>query len=138
MSHERTHVTVACALIEVHGRLLVAKRSQRMSMPGKWEFPGGKIRSDETAESAIVREIAEELGCSVRPTRRLAAFDHHYPDVTVTLVPFVCELVEGEPKALEHAELRWAVKSELLALDWSAADVPILQNYLRDRNAGTN
>jgi 8-oxo-dGTP diphosphatase len=58
--------------------------------------------------------------------------------VTVTLVPFVCELVEGEPKALEHAELRWAVESELLALDWSAADVPILRNYLRDRNAGTN
>ena len=102
-------------------------------MPGLWEFPGGKIRSTETAEEAIVREVSEELGCTVRPIRTLAKNTHDYSDLTITLVAFLCDLIDGEPRALEHDELRWATGAELLALDWTAADVPILRLYLEDR-----
>lgn len=133
MSHERAHITVVCALIERRGRLLVAKRAQSKAMPGLWEFPGGKIRSTETAEEAIVREISEELGCTIRPIRTLAENTHDYSDLTITLVAFLCDLIDGEPRALEHDELRWATGAELLALDWTAADVPILRLYLEDR-----
>jgi len=132
---EHTRIDVVCALIERGGAVLVAKRSQRMSMPDRWEFPGGKIHSNEDPQSAIVREIAEELGCTIRVKRALATVHHEYPDLTVILVPFVCELADGEPVALEHDELRWATEAELLALEWTAADVPVLRNYLAERNA---
>lgn len=127
------HVTVVCALIEREGRLLVAKRAPGQSMAGMWEFPGGKVRDDEMPEDAIVREIREELDCGVRPIRLLAAHTHDYPDLTVTLVPYLCALIDGEPRALEHAQLCWAAKDELLDLEWTAADVPILDRYLTGR-----
>ncbi len=127
------HVTVVCALIERQGRLLVAQRAVGRTMAGMWEFPGGKIQADETADQAIVREIHEELGCTIRPVRALRAHTHEYPDVTVTLMPYLCDLVEGEPSALEHAQLRWVAESELRDLEWSAADVPILERYLAGR-----
>jgi 8-oxo-dGTP diphosphatase len=127
------HITVVCALIERQDRLLVAKRAPGQSMAGMWEFPGGKIRDGEKPEDAIVREIREELGCGIRPIRLLAAHTHDYPDLTVTLVPYLCVLIDGEPRAIEHAQLRWAAKDELLDLEWSAADVPILERYLAGR-----
>ena len=99
-------------------------------MAGLWEFPGGKIRAGESADEAIVREIEEELGCTVRPIKVLLGHTHDYPDITVTLLPFLCEVVEGEPRPIEHAELRWAAEPELLSFDWSAADLPILKRYL--------
>jgi 8-oxo-dGTP diphosphatase len=127
------HITVVCALIERQDRLLAAKRASGQSMAGMWEFPGGKIRDGEKPEDAIVREIREELGCGIRPIRLLTAHTHDYPDLTVTLVPYLCVLIDGEPRAIEHAQLRWAAKDELLDLEWSAADVPILERYLAGR-----
>lgn len=126
----RMHVTVVCALIERQGRLLVAKRAPGQTMAGLWEFPGGKIQDGETREDAIVREIREELGCEVRPIRSLPAHMHDYADLTVTLVPYLCDVIDGEPRALEHAQVRWASKDELIGLEWTAADVPILERYL--------
>ena len=127
------HVTVVCALIERQGRLLVAKRALGQSMAGMWEFPGGKIRDGEMPEDALVREIREELDCGIRPIRSLPAHTHDYPDLTVTLVPYLCALIDGEPRALEHAQVRWAAKDELRDLEWSAADVPVLERYLARR-----
>jgi len=127
------HITVVCALIERQGRLLVAKRAPGKAMAGMWEFPGGKIQHGEMPEDAIVREIREELGCGIRPTRLLAAHTHDYSDLTVTLVPCLCDVIDGEPRALEHAELLWATREELLGLEWTAADVPILERYLAGR-----
>jgi 8-oxo-dGTP diphosphatase len=127
------HITVVCALIERDHRLLVAKRSKTSTMPGKWELPGGKVQASESPEQAIVREIREELGCVVHPIGRLESNIHDYPHVTVTLIPLCCGLIEGEPIALEHAELRWAGHSELRDLDWADADVPIVERYLAGR-----
>jgi 8-oxo-dGTP diphosphatase len=124
------HITVVCALIERQDRLLVAKRAPGRSRAGMWEFPGGKIREGEMPEDAIVREIREELGCGIRPIRMLPAHTHDYPDLTVTLLPFLCVLIDNEPSALEHAQLSWAGKNELRDLEWTAADVPILDCYL--------
>ena len=68
----QNRLTVVCALIERVDRLLVAQRQSGTTRAGKWEFPGGKIRAGESAETAIVREIEEELGCEIRPTAQLA------------------------------------------------------------------
>lgn len=127
------HITVVCALIERQDRLLVAKRAPGRLMAGMWEFPGGKVRDGESPEDAIVREIREELGCGVRPIRLLPANTHHYPELIVTLVPYLCVLIDGEPRALEHARLLWAGKDALRDLEWTAADVPILERYLAGR-----
>ena len=123
------HVTVVCAVIERAGRVLAAKRAAGKVRAGRWEFPGGKMLVSESAEQAVVREVSEELGCVIRPMRALSRVEHCYPDIAVTLLPFVCALVEGIPRALEHAELRWVESSDVHLLDWSEADLPIAIEY---------
>jgi 8-oxo-dGTP diphosphatase len=124
--------TVVCALIEQRGRVLVARRAPGRLRAGQWEFPGGKVRVGESLETAIVREIGEELGCTVRPVRQIASNAHDYPDITIVLVPFLCELIDGNPRALEHAEIRWVDRDALSSIEWTAADLPIVAAYLED------
>jgi 8-oxo-dGTP diphosphatase len=100
-------------------------------MAGKWEFPGGKLRAGEPPRDAIVREIQEELGCTVEVRSVLPVNEHHYPGISIRLNPFVCRLTAGAPAALEHEEIMWATVEQLRNLDWTAADVPVLHAYTR-------
>lgn len=128
--HSTLAISVVCALLERDGTLLAAKRTDKGPRGGKWEFPGGKIEAGESPEHALVREVAEELGCVVRPIETWPWSTHAYDDLTVTLVPIRCELTSGEPVALEHAELRWACPDDLERLDWAEADLPIVRRYV--------
>jgi 8-oxo-dGTP diphosphatase len=123
------HLQVACALIEDEGRLLAAQRSQSMSLPLKWEFPGGKIRDGEHADECLRRELLEELGIEVVIERPLPQTTHRYPTFTVTLHPFVCTIMKGEITLHEHAASCWLRPDELSALDWAEADRPLLEIY---------
>jgi 8-oxo-dGTP diphosphatase len=124
-----SHILVACAIIENNGKILAAKRSQAQSHGGQWEFPGGKIGPDEDTDTAIIREIREELGCGIEVKNELEDVSFRYPDKSVTLVPLVCEITEGAASALEHEEIRWVNKSEAEGLDWLPPDKEILINY---------
>ena len=120
---------VVCALIESEHGILIAKKKEG-NLAGKWEFPGGKIGKTETEKEAIVREIKEELDCKINPLIVMKANRHSYPNLTINLIPVVCELVEGQPKALEHEEIRWVQRRDIKEFDWAEADVPILEAYL--------
>jgi 8-oxo-dGTP diphosphatase len=124
------HLHVACALIERDGLLLAAQRSAATSLPLKWEFPGGKIEAGESPEECLHRELQEEMAVSVVIGSALRSCTHHYPDFTVTLYPFVCQLVTAEIVLREHAAMRWLAPTEMLTLDWAAADLPVIKNYL--------
>jgi 8-oxo-dGTP diphosphatase len=128
---------VTCAIIVAEGRVLAARRALNRSQGGLWEFPGGKMHVGETAEACICREIAEELGTAVQIIARLPDCLHHYPDKSVCLIPFICKPVkEAEFQAIEHEEIRWCSDEELSALDWCAADVPVLHQYMVWKIAG--
>ena len=124
------HLHVACALIERDGLLLAAQRSATMNLPLKWEFPGGKIEAGESPEECLHRELREEMAVSVVIGAALLPQTHHYPDFTVTLYPFVCQLATAEIVLREHAAIQWLAPAELLTLDWAAADLPVIENYL--------
>lgn len=122
---------VTCALIiNNQNQVLAAQRSETMSLPLKWEFPGGKIEPNETAEDCLIREIKEELNIEVEIIKALPANIHAYPKVTIELIPFICRHINGEIILKEHAQIKWLHKDELLALDWADADVPIVKHYL--------
>lgn len=133
MTSDNRIVEVACALIEGPGGLLCAQRGPSMTLAGAWEFPGGKLEPGETAEEALLREIREELSVSLRDLRPLPPSEHAYvPGRMVRLLPFVCRLGEGEePSPREHARLEWRPASQLRELDWAAADLPVLEHYLK-------
>lgn len=120
-------IEVTCAIIRDNDTILATRRAHGMHLAGQWEFPGGKIEPGETAKECIVREIAEELNIKVQPVARLYSVDHHYPDKSIRLIPFVCKLTNGEIHLAEHAEYRWVKQAELSKLDWAAADRKLIE-----------
>jgi 8-oxo-dGTP diphosphatase len=129
------HIHVACGIIEHNGLVLAAQRSASMSLPLKWEFPGGKIHEDESPQQCLTRELLEELGVEVEIQTSFAPSTHHYPTFIVTLYPYRCTIPVAEIVLAEHAQVAWLAPQELLDLDWAAADVPVVRAYLelRDR-----
>ena len=124
------NLQVACAIIERDGKVLAAQRSERMSLPLKWEFPGGKIKEQEAPEACLVREVMEELGLRVTVGMALQKVSHAYPDFAVTLSPFICSIAAGTLTLHEHKMVKWLPPTRLLSLDWAEADLPIITNYL--------
>lgn len=128
MNTPRIHV--ACAIIEHNGLVLAAQRSASMSLPLKWEFPGGKIDPGESPEQCLKRELMEELGITISVGPALKPATYSYPAFTVTLYPFVCAIETGEITLHEHAAIAWLPPEELFSLDWAEADGPILAEYV--------
>ena len=124
------HIHVTCAIIERDNLILAAQRSANMSLPLKWEFPGGKIDYGESPEECLRREIVEEMGIQVSVGKSLSATSHNYPTFSVTLHPFVCSIESGEIVLHEHAAIVWLPPEELHNLDWAEADLPVIQSYL--------
>jgi len=123
----RRHLEVACAIIERDGLILAAQRSGSMSLPLKWEFPGGKIREGERPEECLARELVEELGVVVTVGEALPRTTHDYRDFTVTLHPFFCVIESSEMTLHEHAAICWLPPDRLAELDWAEADLPIIE-----------
>jgi 8-oxo-dGTP diphosphatase len=127
---------VVCALICENGKVLVAQRPKGKALGEKWEFPGGKIEDGEHPANALSREIMEELGLMIAVGRPLTPHTHSYPEFTITLIPYVCSVLGGMLRPLEHKAVQWVFPHELLRLDLAAADVPIAREYLRDSKLG--
>ncbi|HXY55524.1 MAG TPA: (deoxy)nucleoside triphosphate pyrophosphohydrolase [Nitrospirota bacterium] len=132
----RKTMRVACAIIEQNEKILAVQRSERMNLPLKWEFPGGKIHRGERPEHCVVREVAEELNLQIEIVRPLPTVSHDYPNFSVILYPFICAIVSGEISLHEHKAHLWMSPIELPSLDWVAADFPMIAAYLNQRKKG--
>lgn len=125
-------INVVCAVIEdAEGRVLVCQRSVAQPHPGKWEFPGGKVKPGEDGAEALQREISEELGCEIQVGEVLPVVEHDYPNFSIRLMPYRCSLqLLAKPEALEHETIRWVSLAECVSLDWAEADIPIWQGLI--------
>jgi 8-oxo-dGTP diphosphatase len=127
------HLVVACALIDPDGRVLIAQRPPGKMMAELWEFPGGKIESNETPEAALIRELNEELGIVVSEAC-LAPFtfaSHRYPNFHLLMPLYLCRRWDGSPMAREHLAIKWVKPKDLPAYPMPPADLPLIP-MLRD------
>ena len=122
------NVAIAILRRPIDGRVLIARRLAGKTYADCWEFPGGKIESGESAEEAVVREAAEELGVAVEVLRPLPAFGHDDGGRHYHLSPFLCRVVAGEPRAVESREVRWVAVSELETYDFPPANAGFLRS----------
>ena len=134
-SDGRLVLVAAAALIDVDGRVLLARRPEGKKMAGLWEFPGGKIAPGETPEAALIRELHEELGIDVAESC-LAAFafaSHGYADFHLLMPLYLCRRWRGTPTGREGQELAWVRPARLADYAMPPADVPLvamLRDYL--------
>lgn len=119
---------VAAALVDPDGRVLVADRPAGKHLAGQWEFPGGKIEAGETPETALVRELAEELGIDTATSCLAPAgfASHAYADFHLVLLLFICRKWSGIARGRDGQRLQWLRPNDLFALDMPPADRPLL------------
>lgn len=124
-------IDVVCGVIrDQGGRYLACRRPQGKHLAGYWEFPGGKVNEGESMEFALVRELQEELDILVSVGKRLGEVSWNDSSTTIRLVPFLCEILSGQPQPLEHEEVRWCSSDEFGELEWAPADRPILDELI--------
>lgn len=132
-------INVVGAIIENENHeILCALRSPKMSIPNMWEFPGGKIEENEDIQTAIQREIFEELGCHIRYCSTFNDNSHDYGDFIVHLVTVKCKLTKGKPIAKEHSKLIWLKRENLLSLHWAPADILAVEYLSKEKISGTS
>lgn len=111
------------------GRVLACARAHPPDLVGRWEFPGGKVERGEAEQDALVRECAEELDVRIEVGDRLGV-DVPIAGGRYLLKVWTARLVSGEPRPVEHAELRWLAAGELDTVDWLPADAPLVKALL--------
>src|ERR1700751_1979965 len=126
-------LVAAVALIDADGRVLLAQRPAAKSMAGLWEVPGGKDKTGETPEAALIRELAEELGIDVTASclAPLTFASHSYPDFHLLMPLYVCREWSGIPVAREGQQLIWVRPARLAEFPMPPADTPLIPT-LRD------
>ena len=130
-------IEVVCAVLEDgNGRFLACQRPFGKHLGGLWEFPGGKIDPGESPQSALIREISEELAIGIEVDRPLKAVVCNYGVKQIRLHPFRCRVVRGEPHPVEHEAIRWCAPDEFDSLEWAEADLPILEEIRTAITAG--
>jgi 8-oxo-dGTP diphosphatase len=128
-------LVAACALVDVDGRVLLARRPEGKKMAGLWEFPGGKLNPGETPEVALIRELKEELGIDVTAAC-LAPFafaSHAYEGFHLLMPLFLCRRWKGIPTGRENQTLAWVRASKLTEYEMPPADkplIPLLRDFL--------
>ena len=125
------HVEVVCAVIRNDkNEIFCCKRGPGRALEGYWEFPGGKVESNETHEETIIREIKEELKSVIEPIRYIGVSNYEYAALekpfSITMYAYECKLISGELELTEHTEKKWVKDADLDKVNFAPADRPIV------------
>lgn len=115
-------IEVACALLIDKNKILITQNGETSDHAFQWEFPGGKIKAEETAEEGMIREIREELELDVEVIDSLVPLEYDYGLKKVKLLPFVCKITSGDMRLNAHVDHKWVRFEELNTVDFSEAD----------------
>lgn len=118
---------VAAVIINKNNQIFCARRKNDGPLALKWEFPGGKIEKGESLEEALIREIKEEFSTTIKVKDFIMTVNHQYEKFHLTMHAFYAEVIEGTLTLNEHTDSKWLKKEQLFALDWAAADLPIVE-----------
>jgi len=105
---------VVCGILIWNDKVLIGKRKlTNQHLPGKWEFPGGKMEEGETFDETIIREFKEELDIDISAFHELRTLN----DKNIEFTPMIVKLKGGKAKLLEHEEIKFVDKKEFFKMD---------------------
>jgi 8-oxo-dGTP diphosphatase len=125
-------LVAAVALIDADGRVLISKRPEGKQLGGLWEFPGGKVEAGERPETALIRELKEELAIDVAESclAPLTFASHAYEDFHLLMPLYVCRRWNGQAMGAEGQELAWVRPLKLKDYPMPPADIPLIPHLV--------
>jgi len=125
-------LVAAVALIDQDCRVLIGQRPDGKNFASLWEFPGGKVEMDERPETALIRELHEELGIEVEEAclAPLTFASFHYPEFHLLMPLYICRRWKGFVTPREHKALKWVSPKDLRAYPMPPADEPLIPALL--------
>jgi 8-oxo-dGTP diphosphatase len=122
-------VEVVAGIIVNEGQILCTQRgeSKLSYISKKYEFPGGKVELNESHETALARELKEELLMDAQVKQHFMTVKHQYADFNIVLHAFICHADSRELTLTEHLDAKWLSTKHLDSLDWAAADIPVVE-----------
>lgn len=118
---------VAAAIMVDGSRVFIAKRSSTDALPGKWEFPGGKVEERESPQECLKREMKEEFDIEVAVGDYLGSSFFEYKGVKMELLGYLTKWSAGEIRLKVHDDAKWVDLNELGEYDFASADIPLVE-----------
>lgn len=106
------HVVIGI-ILNASQQILIARRLAHQAKGGLWEFPGGKVESNETAFQALQRELSEEIGITVKQAEPWLKFEYQYPHAHVLLDVWLVKEFSGTAIGAEGQPINWVSTAEL-------------------------
>ena len=128
----RDRKLVVAGLIVRDGLVLITQRRADQALPLQGECPGGKVEAGEAPAAALARELSEEIGVTVEVGRIWDVLFHPYDAFDLVMLVYACRVVEGEPRAVEVADLAWVPPGELPRWDILPADRPLVDRLVSE------
>jgi len=130
-AEEYKTISVAGAVI-VRDRKVLATQRGYGNYAGWWEFPGGKIEPGEDPETALIRELNEELIADIRVERFFATSEYDYPEFRAILHCYLCRINNDDITLLEHSSAVWLGRENVYDVKWLGADLPIIEKLIEE------
>ena len=128
--HSKAIHVAAGVIVNANNEVCLSLRDKDAHQGGLWEFPGGKLEADETAQEALQRELQEELGIEIDAAEPLTTIDHDYGDKKVVLDFMLVTQFSGEPVGKEGQQVKWLPISDLDTVNFPAANQPVVKLLL--------
>ncbi|MBW2443766.1 MAG: (deoxy)nucleoside triphosphate pyrophosphohydrolase [Deltaproteobacteria bacterium] len=122
---------VTAAILVKDDKILIARRKETDRQGGKWEFPGGKIKGNETPHECLIREMKEEFGIDVWVGKFFAESTYRYGHGKIRLLAYLTSWIDGQLTLNAHADGRWVYPSQLDDFDFAPADIPLVEKLQR-------
>jgi len=126
-------IEVTAAIIKDKNKTLIARRSSEKHLGGYWEFPGGKIELGETPRQSLIREINEELGIQIRVINFFMETTYHYPNKTILLKAYICNIDSGTIKLNAHDKIEWVKINEFKNFKFAPADISFVNAIINSK-----
>lgn len=138
-NHVTQELEVVAAAIRNGDLTLACRRAHGKASAGRWEFPGGKVEAGEDPQTALRRELREELGIEVEVGELIDRSSTKVGDLAIDLATYDARLIgPGPVQSTDHDLLDWLLPDQLRRVDWADPDLPAVAALLARHATGAS
>ena len=131
MTQKRIWIAAGIILNPAQDQIFITRRHANAHQGGLWEFAGGKVETNETAELAVIRELKEEVGIEVTTLEPLISLAHDYSDKALQFDFFAITGFIGEAVGNEGQVGQWVTISDLNGYPFPEANAAVLAKIMQ-------